>query len=141
VAGPRPVLSACRDLHPGGRRQPSPQSSRVFLSSPPVRAASVLRQEHRCRRHALGLPFAPRQMHGAAHLQGHPTGNRQLLVSVPGPRACLIPLRGRRSEGCTGACHLPLLEKDYFFPAQQQLENSKSSKCCRLLLPMPSRGH
>lgn len=36
VGGPSPVLSACGDLHPGGRREPSPQSSRVFLSNPPV---------------------------------------------------------------------------------------------------------
>lgn len=38
--GPHPVLSACRDLHPGGRREPSPQSSRVLLSNPPAWAVS-----------------------------------------------------------------------------------------------------
>lgn len=144
MGGPHPVLSACRDLHPGGRREPSPQSSRVFLSSPPVQAVSVFRLERRCWRHALGLLFAPLQMHRAARLRGHPVGNRHLLVLVPGPRACLTPLRGSRFERRTGACHLPLLEKDdYFFPAQRQLENRKSTKCCWLLLPMPvpSGGH
>lgn len=38
--GPHPVLSACRDLHPSGRREPSPQSSRVLLSNTPVQAVS-----------------------------------------------------------------------------------------------------
>lgn len=65
--------------------------------------------------------------HRAAHLGGHPVGNRWLLVPVPGPRACLTLLHGSRSESGTSACYLPLLEKDdYFFPAQRQLENRKS---------------
>lgn len=83
-------------------------------------------------------------MHWAAHLWRHPTGNRQLLVLVPGPRACSTLLHGSRSESRTAACHPPLLKKDdYFFPAQWQLENRKISKCCWLLLPtpVPSGGH
>lgn len=120
--GPHPVLSGCRDLYPGGRREASPQSSRVFLSNPPVWAVSSLTLEQvPC----PWLTFHSVQTHRAAHLGGHPVGNRWLLVPVPGPRACLTLLHGSRSESGASACYLPLLEKDYFFPAQQQLENRK----------------
>lgn len=134
MGGPHHVLSACRDLHSGGGKEPSPQISRVCLSSPPARAISVCRPECRCR--ALGLPLAPLQMQRAAFLRGHLVENGQLMVSVPGSRACLTSLHGSRLESRTGVCdHLPLLEKDdYSFSAQQQLENRKSSKCCWLLL-------
>lgn len=49
VGGLHHVLSACRDLHPGDRRELSPQISRVFLRSPPAQAISVCRPECRCR--------------------------------------------------------------------------------------------
>lgn len=49
VGGLHHVLSACRDLHPGDRRELSSQISRLFLRSPPAQAISVCRPECRCR--------------------------------------------------------------------------------------------
>lgn len=118
-------LSTCRGLHAGGRRQPSPQSSRVFLSNCPVKALPVFRMEHSCRHHALVLPFAALQLHRAARLYGHAIGNRQLFVSVPGPRACLTPLHGSRSESCTGACHFSSGEGRFLFCSTMAAEKQE----------------
>lgn len=62
--GPHPVLSACRDLHPSGRRELSPQGSRVLLSNTPVQAVSSF---------TLGkvqVPCPWLTFHSAAHTRG-----------------------------------------------------------------------
>lgn len=107
--GPHPVLSACRDLHPCGRRETSPQSSRVLLSNPPVLTVSSFTPEQ------VQVPSTWLTFLSSADTQGclggHPVGNRWLLVPVPGPRASLTLLHGSRSESGTRACYPPSPEE------------------------------
>lgn len=99
--------------------EPSPQSCRVFLGHSPVQAVSVFGLECRCRHHTFGLPFRCTGLHSCE------------AVLLRTGSSCLNLLHGSRSESHTGACNLPLLEKDdSFFPAHRELNKRKSSKCC-----------
>lgn len=123
--------------NPRGRRVPSPQGSRIFLSRGPVQASSLgCVSFHSCRGCALGFSSAPLQ--GCSLLQG--SGSSWFWSLVPKQFDCAAWKEVRKSHRCLLSSPGELWL--FFFPAQQ-LENRKSNKSCWLLLPMavPSRGH